>query len=104
MTSTPNFMLFGQEEVWKLNSSSHGMQIQAQTMPQIMYQLQMNAKQNWHKINEPHQSQNEVKHVKNQSTKFQLHVIRHENFTSHVKAYITRRSTIGQTGEKLSNK
>jgi hypothetical protein len=60
MSIISNFMLFGQVEVWKLNSANHGMQEQTQTRPQIMYQLQMNAKQNWHKINEPLQSQNEI--------------------------------------------
>ena len=59
------------------------MQKSTQTRSQMEHQLQANVKQWKQMINEWDQSQNEVKHVKNQSTKFQLHVIRHENFTSH---------------------
>ena len=84
MSSISNFMLFGQVEVGKLKSGSHGMQIQLQTRPQIMCQLQMNAKQWKQIINEWDQIQDEVKHVKNHSTKFHLHMIRNENFTGHV--------------------
>ena len=61
------------------------MQKQLQMRLQIMCQLQMNAKQWKQIINEWDQSQDEVKHVKNHSTKFHLHMIRHENFTSYVR-------------------
>jgi hypothetical protein len=39
MSNTPNFMSFGQREESQLKSTNHGMQKQAQTKPQINYQL-----------------------------------------------------------------
>ena len=39
MSIISNFMLFGQEEVWKLNSLSQVMLIQVQTRHNFMYQL-----------------------------------------------------------------
>ena len=94
-------MLFGQEEVGKLNSTSQDMQKSIQTRSQSMCQLQANVKQWKQMINEWDRIQNEVKHVKNHSTKFHLHMIRNENFTRHVSRSLKKNPKMTKQQTKI---